>query len=326
MLLQVNDILDFNKIEAGMLEIHPLAVNLKVLLLNSAKPFYTTAHDKKLELLVEIDPQLDTVVLLDDVRFIQILNNLYSNAIKFTHTGHIKLKAVCENKNSDQLDVLFAVEDTGQGIAPQDQKRIFDSFSQVYDEGNRKITGTGLGLNISKRLIKLMGSKLELNSETGKGSSFFFRLKLKEVDAPATAVQTELKADEDLAGVKILLVEDNKINVLIAKKILSDYKATVTIAYDGAEALTALEHKADYTIILMDLEMPVMNGYEAILTMKKLYPAIPVLAFTAAMIDREKLLSLQALGFEDCILKPFQPHELLIQVKKYIKITPLPEN
>jgi CheY-like chemotaxis protein len=139
-------------------------------------------------------------------------------------------------------------------------------------------------------------------------------------------VQTELKADEDLAGVKILLVEDNKINVLIAKKILSDYKATVTIAYDGAEALTALEHKADYTIILMDLEMPVMNGYEAILTMKKLYPAIPVLAFTAAMIDREKLLSLQALGFEDCILKPFQPHELLIQVKKYIKITPLPEN
>jgi len=326
MLLQVNDILDFNKIEAGMLEIHPLAVNLKVLLLNSAKPFYTTAHDKKLDLLVEIDPALDTIVLLDDVRFIQILNNLYSNAIKFTQTGHIKLKAFCENKTNDQLDVLFAVEDTGQGIAPQDQKRIFDSFSQVYDESNRKITGTGLGLNISKRLIKLMDSRLELKSETGKGSTFFFRLKLPEASTPVAAEEPELKADQDLAGVKILLVEDNKINVLIAKKILSDYKAIVTTAYDGAEALVALEKRADYTIILMDLEMPVMNGYEAILIMKKNYPDIPVLAFTAAMIDREKLISLQALGFEDCILKPFQPHELLAQVKKYINITPLPVN
>jgi len=323
MLLQVNDILDFNKIEAGMLDIHPLAVNLKGLLLNSAKPFYTTAHDKKLELVVEIDPILDTAVLLDDVRFVQILNNLYSNAIKFTQSGYVKLKAVCESKTNDQMEVTFAVEDSGQGIAPQDQKRIFDSFAQVYDERNRKITGTGLGLNISKRLIKLMGSRLELKSETGKGSTFFFRLKLTEVSTPVAAAQPEIKADEDLAGVNILLVEDNKINLLIAKKILSDYKAVVTTAYNGAEALAALDKKADFTIILMDLEMPVMNGYEAVPIMKKNYPEIPVLAFTAAMIDREKLISLQTLGFEDCVFKPFQPHELLSQIKKYIKIAPL---
>jgi len=168
-----------------------------------------------------------------------------------------------------------------------------------------------------------MGSRLELKSETGKGSTFFFRLKLTEVSTPVAAAQPEIKADEDLAGVNILLVEDNKINLLIAKKILSDYKAVVTTAYNGAEALAALDKKADFTIILMDLEMPVMNGYEAVPIMKKNYPEIPVLAFTAAMIDREKLISLQTLGFEDCVFKPFQPHELLSQIKKYIKIAPL---
>jgi signal transduction histidine kinase/CheY-like chemotaxis protein len=316
LLHQVNDILDFNKIEAGKLELHPLGLNLKELLVKSAMPFYSLFEEKGLMLKINIDPELDLVVMVDDVRLIQIINNLFSNAAKFTVKGYVQLTVTLERKSDTAIDIKVMVEDTGLGISESNQRKIFDSFWQAYDEKSRNYTGTGLGLSICLRLLNLMGSTLQVKSKVGKGSTFFFNLNLALGNLPNTGDQSP-SYDEDLNGLNILLVDDNQINVVIAKKILTDYKAQVSVAYNGAEALAKLEQCPAFQIILLDLEMPVLSGYEAVVTIKSLYPEIPVLAFTAALLDQEKTKSLLDLGFADYTLKPFQPDKLFKQVLKY---------
>jgi len=313
----VNDILDFNKIEAGKLNIHPIEINLKELLINSTLPFYNNIEQKKLQLKVEIDPQLDAIVMADDVRIIQIINNLLSNALKFTDEGYIRLNVTCERATEAALKVNFIVEDTGIGIDKADQARIFEGFEQVYSENTRKYAGTGLGLNICLRLLNLMDGTLVLTSEKGKGSTFAFTLTFNRAEKSADKVVRSYNESEGLTGLKILVVEDNQINMTIARKMLTGYKATCTPAFNGKEALAILEKNTDFNIILLDLEMPVMNGHEAIKDIKRLYPAIPVIAFTASLIDAEVLATLVEAGFEDCISKPFHPKQLFSQVKNY---------
>lgn len=318
MLQQVNNILDFNKIEADKLDIHAVPVNLRKLLLNTSIPFITQFQEKGLGLKVDIDRKLDTLVLADDLRLIQVFNNLFSNALKFTEDGFVKLKASIESKDDKYLNVDFVIEDTGIGIDKDDQKRIFESFWQVYDENTKTLNGTGLGLTICVRLLKLMGSNLVLVSEKGKGSKFSFELKLEK--APAPVVEEVVKPVNNLAGINILLAEDNPINMMVAKKVLLSFKANVTGAVNGKEALDQLENNPSaFNIILLDLEMPIMNGYEAIFEMKKLYPHIPVIAFTASLVDQKMLADLLASGFVDCILKPFQPNQLLEVIKKHLE-------
>ena len=316
LLHQVNDILDFNKIEAGKLELHPLALNLKELLVKSAMPFYSLFEEKGLALKINIDPKLDLVVMVDDVRLIQIVNNLFSNAAKFTLNGYVKLTVSLEDKSDTAINIKVTVEDSGLGISESNQRKIFDSFWQAYDEKSRNYTGTGLGLSICLRLLNLMGSTLQVKSKVGKGSTFYFNLNLALGQLP-DAHNRSTSYDKDLDGLNILVVDDNQINVVIAKKILNDYKAKVSVAYNGAEALAKLEQCPAFQIILLDLEMPVLNGYEAIVTIKALYPEIPVLAFTAALLDQEKTKLLLNLGFADYTLKPFQPDKLFKQVLKY---------
>jgi signal transduction histidine kinase len=313
----VNDILDFNKIEAGKLNIHLVDVNLKELLANSTLPFYNNIEKKNLQLKVELDPQLDTIVLADDVRIIQIINNLLSNALKFTEEGYIRLNVSCEHVSPTAIKANFIVEDTGIGIDKGDQARIFDGFEQVYSESTRKHTGTGLGLNICLRLLNLMNSTLVLNSEKGKGTTFTFSLIFDRAEKRTHKVERSYNENEGLAALNILVVEDNQINMTIARKMLTGYKATCTPAFNGKEALEILENNNNFNIILLDLEMPVMNGYEAITVIKKLYPKIPVVAFTASLIDGQMLARLIETGFEDCISKPFHPKQLFSQVKKY---------
>ncbi|MHB8208049.1 response regulator [Mucilaginibacter sp.] len=313
----VDDILDFNKIEAGKLNIHLVEVNLKELLANSTLPFYNNIEKKNLQLKVELDPQLDSIVLADDVRIIQVINNLLSNALKFTEEGFIRLNVTCEDVTSTLIKANFIVEDTGIGIEKEDQGRIFDGFEQVYSESTRKHTGTGLGLNICLRLLNLMDSTLVLTSEKGKGTTFAFSLTFNKVEKRTHKVERIYNESEGLAGLNILIVEDNQINMTIARKMLTGYKATCTPAYNGKEALEILEKNKDFNIILLDLEMPVMNGYKAITEIKRLYPHIPVVAFTASLIDGQMLARLIEAGFEDCISKPFHPKQLFSQVKKY---------
>lgn len=319
MLQQVNNILDFNKIEADKLEIHPVELNMKLFMMNVGMPFITLFQEKGIELKIHIDPALDVNVMADDVRLIQIFNNLLSNALKFTDKGFVKLDVSCKRKEDRFMEVSFVIEDTGIGIAEKDQKKIFESFWQVYDEDTKKFIGTGLGLTICVRLLKLMGSNLVLASEKGKGSKFSFDLKLDYAANNHKQLPKDKALEKDnLEGVKVLLVEDNQINMMVAKKILTGFKAEVTTAFDGSEGLAALFKNSDFDIILMDLEMPVMDGFTAIHEVKRLYPEIPVIAFTASLVDKKMLSDLIASGFVDCMLKPFQPLQLLSDIKKYL--------
>ena len=317
MLQQVNNILDFNKIEADKLEIHPVELNLKQFLQNVGMPFIALFQEKGLDLQINIDPDLDVSVMADDVRLVQIFNNLFSNALKFTDIGYVRLDVVCKRKEMESIEVGFSVEDSGIGVAAGDQKRIFESFWQVYDEDTKRFIGTGLGLTICVRLLKLMNSSLVLESEKGKGSKFSFDLDL-QYGTKQQLSKNQTTAEEDLSGINILLVEDNQINMLVAKKILKGFNATVKSAYDGKQALEMLAVEPGVDIILMDLEMPVMSGYQAIFEVKKLYPDIPVIAFTASLVDQEMLSDLLKSGFVDCMLKPFQPLQMLANIKRYL--------
>jgi CheY-like chemotaxis protein/nitrogen-specific signal transduction histidine kinase len=323
MLQQVNNILDFNKLEAEKLEIHPVELNLRQLLLNVGIPFFSLYKEKGLDLLIEIDPALDTLVMADDLRLIQVFNNLLSNALKFTDKGFVKLEVKCKNKDKNFVEASFIVTDTGIGIDETDQKKIFESFWQVYDENTRKFTGTGLGLTICVRLLRLMNSKLVLVSEKGKGSKFSFDLKFEYATDKKQISGSSQKTEDDLTGIRILLAEDNQVNMMVAKKILTGFKANPTCVYNGKEALEALQRDASFDVILLDLEMPVMNGYTAIFEIKKLYPHIPVIAFTASLVDQKMLADLVESGFSDCITKPFQPHQLLAGIKKYLSKPPI---
>ena len=318
MLQQVNNILDFNKIEANKLEIHPVQLNLRQLLLNVGMPFVTTFQEKDLELKIDIDPRLDALVYADDLRLIQVFNNLFSNALKFTERGYVSLNVTCTSKDEQTLKANFSVEDTGIGIEDKNQKRIFESFWQVYDEDTKKFVGTGLGLTICVRLLKLMGSSLRLQSEIGKGSRFSFDLEFKCAHNSPKPAKSPAETKDNLSGVRILIAEDNQLNMMIASRMLTGFKASITMAYNGQEALDILAKDQDYDVILMDLEMPVMNGYTAIYEIKKSYPQIPVIAFTASLVDQKMLSDLVASGFADCMLKPFQPHQMLTSIKKYL--------
>jgi signal transduction histidine kinase len=317
MLELINNILDYNKIEAGKLDIHLTEMNLKQLIQNSVLPFSNRFDEKKLELKVDIDPELDVNVMIDDIRMIQILNNLISNALKFTDNGCVKLKVLLKTREGQMIDVVFAVEDTGIGIKESDFPKIFESFGQVYTSTTRQYEGTGLGLSISQRLLRLMNSKLELESEAGKGSIFSFSVRLKQTSTNKAQHSATKMQNTDLSGMRILIAEDNVINMLIAKKIMADWNVNLTTAENGLKALQSLESDSNYNIILLDLEMPEMDGYTAVREINKLYPGIPVLAFTAALIDQDMYSDLRNTGFVDAVLKPCQPMELFSKIRQY---------
>ena len=317
MLELINNILDYNKIEAGKLDLHTNEVNLKQLLQNATLPFHNHFEEKRVELKVEIDDCIDEKVMVDEIRMIQVLNNLLSNALKFTHNGYVRLKVSCTKKEKHILSADFLVEDTGIGIDKKDFHKVFESFEQVYSASTREYQGTGLGLNIAQRLLNLMESKLELESEPGKGSRFSFSIDLLKTTASKVQTSSTLVHDTDLSGMRILIAEDNLINMLVAKKMLQAWNVSLTTAENGIEVLQSLETNADYNLILMDLEMPEMDGYTAVREIKKLYPTIPVLAYTAALIDQEMYIDLKETGFVDAVLKPCQPLELFSKIRQY---------
>lgn len=314
MLRLVNDILDFNKIEAGKLNLHPTDFNLKTLLEKSTLPFYNHFEEKGIQLKVDIDSAVNTTVHHDDLRLVQILNNILSNALKFTEKGYVELKASVVNKTDGRITVHFRIKDSGIGIAPDDQRRIFDSFWQASNHSSRRFGGTGLGLTISQRLLQLMNSTLQVSSVKNQGSQFAFTI---DFALSKHAVnQADLSDDNnDLRGYRVLIAEDNIINMMIAKKMLEDWKAEVVTAENGAKAIEILSSDGNFDIILLDLEMPEVDGYTAIREIRKTHPNVPAIAFTAALLDNEMLQSLIKMGFVDCALKPFIPQELLAKIK-----------
>ncbi len=258
LMMVINDILDFTKLDVGKVELDLHDCNLRELLNKLHQTYHPMAEEKGVALILDIDENIDCYEL-DDTKMTQILGNLVNNAIKFTHKGRIKITAkIIEILDRDS--VFFEVSDTGEGIESHKLLEVFDSFSQIKNTRTRKAGGTGLGLSIVKKLVELYGGKIEAKSEFGKGSSFSFCVQLKK--SKNTIKKTTESITPEFENKKILLVEDNMINAMIAQKLLSKWGFEVKHANNGKEAV--IESGLNlYDFILMDIHMPEMDGYEA---------------------------------------------------------------
>lgn len=319
----INDILDFSMIESGKLRLEKIGFSLKSQVESIINTFRHQATEKGIDLQFYIDKDADLVVIGDPVRLNQILINLISNALKFTHKGIIKLTIELQNITDDKAFIQFNVQDSGVGIPQGKLNVIFESFSQADESITRRYGGTGLGLTISKQLVELQNGEISVTSEHGKGSSFLFVIPYfignindiqKERKAPSK------KATTVFPNARVLLVEDNDINRLYASSLLKNWRCTVDSAENGLIALEKLKLN-NYDIIFMDIQMPVMDGYEAAKIIRTTFDPpkkdIPIIALTANPIkgdeDKSKLF-----GMNGYIVKPFQPEDLEIVLEQYL--------
>jgi signal transduction histidine kinase len=317
MLSLVNDVLDFSKIEADKLELDSNTFNLEQTLQHVGNMFANHPGNKQVQFINSIDPQTNVNVISDDLRLSQVLHNLLSNAFKFTRKGNVTFKVDCLSKTSSTITVLFAVIDTGIGIVQAQQALIFDSFAQADSGTSRKFGGTGLGLSICKQLVEKFDSEIELKSETGKGSEFSFVLTLPtKIKHQPEALAVDVTGSKNLSDVRILVAEDNPVNMLLLRNFLHKWEASTVEVTNGEDALSRFKEE-DFDLVLMDLEMPVMDGYAAIAEIRKMDNQTPVLAFTAALYDNMSQ-DLKSKGFNDFIHKPFKPQNLLQKIEENI--------
>jgi PAS domain S-box-containing protein len=315
LIIMINDLLDFQKIEAGKLTIDQVPFNLKNVMDQVLKGLSFHAKESKNKLELHLSDGLDIAVKGDKTRLSQIMNNLITNALKFTNEGRVDVKIDFLGQVKDKVKVYFEVKDTGIGIAPEHQEKVFDDFDQVKPTFNSKYGGTGLGLSITKKLLNLKGGKINLESQVGIGSKFFFELEfdLAEVEkiAPPTNGMNALSFD----GLHLLMAEDNEVNALVLGKIIKKWGYTFERVHDGKEAVEAMR-KGKYDCVLMDIQMPVMDGFEATIEIKK-FSSTPVIALTAAA-KLEIMERIDAIEFEGFVAKPIDAAELLKKIKEVI--------
>ena len=316
----VNDILDFSKLEAKKMELDIVDTDFFAEFKQIVELFRAKAEEKNIALKTEIDDDLQCCLKLDSLRFKQVMSNLISNAIKFTPEGeNILVYAKILEKKDEMLRLHVGVKDSGIGISKEKQKHIFEAFSQADSSTTRKYGGSGLGLSISSDLISLMGGSLSLESEEEIGSDFFFDIELKICDKRIeTAEKSGTKNPFNrFCRANILVVEDNALNQEYMSELLDVYHLDHKMADNGQQALTDLS-KDHYDLILMDINMPVMGGTEAMKKIKELHITTPVVALTASAMDgdREKFLKE---GFDDYLSKPVMLDELEKVFNTYLK-------
>ncbi|MFN3851991.1 MAG: response regulator [Spirosomataceae bacterium] len=315
----INSILDFSKIEAGNMTIQKIPFNLKKILQNIVNSNEFKAEQKGIGLFLKFDEKLNVTLLGDSIRLSQVLLNLVSNAIKFTEDGQITLEARLVTKMNNALVVEFNVIDTGKGIAPNKQKIIFDSFTQEDSSISRKYGGTGLGLSISKELVQLMGGDLRVKSELNEGSTFTFVVGFPISLEPLEEAKQNNASSNTLVGKKILLVEDNAMNQFFAQKLLEGWGMKVDIAQNGKEGVEKFKSKF-FDCILMDIQMPEMDGFQATKIIRTESSKVPIIALTALIVD-EEIENFSKVGMNDYIAKPFAAEELLQKLIKHISNT-----
>jgi len=308
----LNDILDFSKIEAGQLHLESIAFSLANTITETLKPISARAEQKGLTLNCQLASDVPNQVRGDPGRIRQILTNLCDNALKFTAQGSVTVSVACRPVDSDAIELHLSVRDTGIGIAQQKQHGIFAAFHQADASTTRQFGGTGLGLTISARLVALMGGRLWVESEEGRGSTFHFTVRLGHSEAAAPAEveppahqTTPNPAPQAERPLQVLLVEDHPVNQLLATTLLEQWGHTVVLAENGKEAFD-LFPTAPWDIVLMDMQMPVMGGLEATALMRAHEPAnqhIPIIALTANAMEADRLACLQA-GMDDHLSKP----------------------
>lgn len=324
----INDILDLAAIESGKLKFEKIAFNLKDLLPSLVNTFTYQAREKKLELTYTIDEKLNKILLGDPVRLNQILINLISNAVKFTHQGSIHVNCSIEREQKGVCWVRLEIKDTGIGIPTEKLNTIFESFSQADASVTRKYGGSGLGLTIVKQLIELQHGRITVRSEEMVGSTFIVLIpypigKTKDL-AKSLANESHAQDLSKSKHLRVLLVEDNDINRLYAKSILKNWQCVTDTAENGLVAIEWIKNHS-YDIVLMDIQMPVMDGYETTKAIRMMAPPqcnVPIIALTANATkpDVEKCL---AAGMNDYLSKPFTPDDLYKKLFKDLKIVPL---
>lgn len=302
----INDILQINKIDADKLE--PLSIEFKLdkVLSDVMESLQQNAHEQRTELVLDYDPTIPKKLLGDPIKLSQIFMNLVGNALKFTKNGKVEVIAKLLKKEEDQAKLYFEVRDNGIGISEDQQQNIFDSFEQGSIQINREYGGTGLGLTIVKSLLGLFGSTIQLESELGQGSSFYFEMDVDFESKVGEEVAFELNPEEfQFKGLHVLVVEDNKINQVITKKMLTKKEITCDIANNGNEAIDLAKNNT-YDAILMDIHMPGISGEEATRQIRKFDQRIPIIALTAISLD-DSLDSFYEAGCDDVVTKPFKP-------------------
>lgn len=312
----VNDVLDFNKINSNHVRLAQEPFSLSFLLKNLEKTFIPRAREKKLDLIFEIGSSLPSHFMGDQVRLNQVITNLIHNAVKFTETGFVKLAVKEHKRDESRISLHFEISDSGIGIPLKDQSTIFEIFKQSSIETNRSNRGTGLGLAITKELLRLFGSEIQLISEPGKGASFSFIIDFAYPDQPAVKARP-VGQKVALPEARILVVDDNAVNLLVASNLLKKVGLRYDHAENGCEAIEKF-NEGHYDLILMDLKMPVMNGFEATRIIRAQGSPVPIIALTASAFtdEREKALSS---GFSEYLVKPFLPQEFYDLIFSFIK-------
>ncbi len=317
LLVLINDILDFNKIESGKLDLEETTFSLKKLITDIVTGNANSASERQNTIVIDIDEELPLHFESDSLRLGQVFNNLISNAVKFTKRGTITVSAKLKNKFTNGfVEVDFAIKDTGVGIASDKLTHIFMPFMQASTSITRKYGGTGLGLAITKRILGLLHANIHVSSEVGAGSVFYFTLILKVADADTQIHSNEGIIDFDLKCKRILLVEDTQFNILFATQLLEGWNAIIDVAENGLLATEKLQQQ-QFDLVLMDLQMPVMDGYTATIKIREFNSKIPIIALTASATTnvREKVI---AVGMQDYVTKPFNPDDFYLKLRKYL--------
>jgi CheY-like chemotaxis protein len=338
----INDILDFSKIEAGKLDLDPVDFRVRDTVDDAMKTLSVRINKETLQLACHVSPEVPEILIGDPGRLRQILINLMGNAIKFTSRGEVVVRVAVSERQEANLQLHFSVADTGIGISPEKQQTIFEAFSQADGSTTRRYGGTGLGLTICSKLVGMMGGRIWVESEPGWGSTFHFTARLgmpltgpaiRPLKPVSTRQDQRLQSisdasrPDDRASYRILLAEDNPINWKLAVRLLEKEGHCVVVANNGLEAVAAFEREA-FDLILMDVQMPEMNGYEATAAIRERESAIgghiPIIAMTAnAMIgDRERCLEA---GMDRYISKPVKTRELFDAIEELTSSRSIPD-
>lgn len=319
----LNDILDFSGLKNGPVDFIKQPIKVRDVIKDACLYVESNAKLKKIELNYSIGASVPEVFIGDSIRLSQIFVNLVSNAIKFTEKGEVVISANTVEENKDIVVVEFSIKDTGIGIPQEKQQKIFELFEQATNSASRRFGGVGLGLSMVKRLVELQNGEIFLESTPGKGSEFYFRMpfvKLNDTEKDAETLPGLNDVEQSGKGIKVLIVEDNPINQLLVIKVLQKRGFDTAMAQNGKIAIEKYKNE-DFDIILMDLQMPEMDGYEATRFIRAMNPDkahIPIVAMTAHTIHGE-LERCMAIGMNDYVSKPFSPEELNAKIQRLVK-------
>nr|WP_255678945.1 PAS domain S-box protein [Mucilaginibacter sp. UR6-1] len=315
----INDVLDFTKIETGNVELEKVSVNMRDLVKSVTSSVHYKAVEKDIYIRSRVDDEIPDCILGDRTRLSQILLNLASNSVKFTSDGGITIDLKVIEQTQKTVRIRFAVIDTGIGIASDKISTIFESFKQAEADTTRKYGGTGLGLPITKRLIELHDSRINVDSTPGQGSTFWFTITFDKAERQTNTMDN---AVETALSINVLVVDDNQINRLLVNKVLKKWGAEADFAENGQEAVEKIESDTKYDAVLMDIHMPIMGGLEATQIIRSktetYFQQLPIIALTASMLNTE-IERITEAGMNDYILKPFDPKTLYGKLSRYQK-------